>query len=137
MSDWTTMDAQPRRLAGTISAEAHIPDRPGVYALYRDGARLYVGKADRLCSRLWRNHLRKSASMTNSALRRNVAEHLGIATAADIKARRYAPSAVDAKRVSDFIAACEVAWIETATSADALALEARLKREHQPPLTKR
>jgi len=38
--------------------------------------------------------------MTGSALRRNIAEHLGISTAADIKARRYQPSPeeVDAVR---------------------------------------
>jgi hypothetical protein len=117
-----------------------IPAAPGVYALYRDGERQYVGEATRqtLRDRLWRNHRRTGTAMTNSALRRNVAElQFRIATAADIKAGRYVPSADEARLVSDWIAACEVAWIECSTGEEAHALEAELKREHRPPLTKR
>jgi len=74
--------------------------------------------------------------MTNSALRRNVAAHLGIASSADIKARRYATTADDAVRVSEWIAACELAWIECKTEFDAVLLESALKLEAKPPLTR-
>jgi hypothetical protein len=38
--------------------------------------------------------------MTNSGLRRNAVESLGIARAADIKERRYQPTARDATAIS-------------------------------------
>jgi len=82
------------------------------------------------------DHLRHGASMTNSAFRRNVAAFLGIALSADIKSRRYLPGASDAARVWDWISGCEIAWIECATELDALLLEASLKAESKPPLTK-
>jgi len=49
---------------------------------------VYVGKAKSLSSRLGKAHPGRGVSMTNSALRRNVAEHLGIAAANDIKTGR-------------------------------------------------
>jgi len=55
-----------------------IPESPGVCALYRDDSRMYVGKADCLRDRIWKNHSGRGAVMTGSAMRRNVAEHLGI-----------------------------------------------------------
>lgn len=133
--NWTQMDARPRREAASLT-QADIPSSPGVYALYRDGEAVYVGKATILRSRLWNNHLRKGVSMTNSALRRNVAEFLGLASAADIKAGRYSPTALDARRVSEWIGEAEVAWIECDSVADAVLLEGALKAERKPPLTK-
>jgi excinuclease UvrABC nuclease subunit len=109
---------------------------PGVYAFYRNGEAVYVGKASSLRARLWADHLRRGASMTNSAFRRNVAHELGIATAADIKARRYLTSTDDAARVSDWIGACEVAWIECGSEPEAVALETAMKIELKPRLTR-
>jgi hypothetical protein len=74
--------------------------------------------------------------MTNSALRRTVAQHFGIASAVDIKARRYQPTADDARRVSECIRECELAWFVCESADDAVALESALKRERKPPLTK-
>jgi hypothetical protein len=74
--------------------------------------------------------------MTNSALRRNVAQFLVIATAADIKRGRYKPTAEDARRVSDWIRDCELAWIECEDQPAANPLETALKREWKPPLTR-
>lgn len=133
---WDVMNERYRRPVSSLS-EAAIPSGPGVYALYYDGKPVYVGKAAALRSRVWRNHLRQGVSMTNSALRRNVANFLDIASAADIKARRYQPTAVDAKRVSEWIQSAELAWIECDSEADALALEAAMKAEWMPPLTVR
>ena len=129
------MDEAVRRPVASLLA-GDIPGVPGVYALYREGKPVYVGKATSLQSRLWKSHLRKGASMTNSAMRRNVAAFLGIASAADIKARRYRPTADDAARVSAWIGACELAWLECESAAAALALETALKLETKPPLTK-
>ncbi len=131
------MDKRPRHPRTSLTSESRLPADPGVYAIYRDGERLYVGKAGSLRSRLWNNHLRVGVSMTNSAFRRNVAEHLGIATAADIKARRCSPTAVDAKRIGEFVETTKFAWIVCESEADAVALETRLKAEFKPPLTKR
>jgi hypothetical protein len=93
MSDWATMNARPRALVAALT-QADIPAAPGVYAFYRDGMPLYVGKAASLRARLWTNHLRRGASMTNSAFRRNVAAEIGIASAADRPAvtRRRRPT---------------------------------------------
>ena len=48
-----------------------LPVDPGVYALYRDGDRKYVGKADSLRDRVWKNHSGRGQLMTTSAMRRN------------------------------------------------------------------
>jgi hypothetical protein len=114
-----------------------IPISPGVYALYRAGAPMYVGKAGCLRDRVWGNHSRRGTNMTNSALRRNVAQLLGIATAADIKGRRYHPTAKDTAAVRAWLDGCEIAWRECADEPAAVALETALKAEHMPPLTKR
>lgn len=129
------MDARPRRPMATL-ASADFPEPPGVYALYRDGERMYVGKADCLRQRVWKSHSGRGQSMTNSAMRRNVAEHLGIATAADIKARRHPPTVEEAQRVRDWLEGCDIAWVECETKQAAKDLETDMKREHKPPLTK-
>ncbi len=129
------MNEQPRWRVAELT-ETGISAKPGVYVLYRESAPVYVGKATVLRSRLWGNHLRRGVSMTNSALRRNVAQHLGIASAADIKGRRYLPTAGDVLRVSDWIRECDLAWMECETEPDAVRLETALKGEFKPPLTK-
>jgi excinuclease UvrABC nuclease subunit len=129
------MDRQTRHPVPRLAKE-ELPTRPGVYALYRDSARMYVGKATSLRSRVAGQHGGKGASMTNSALRRNVCQHLGVASAADIKARRYRTTLDDAKRVSDWLGDCAFAWIECETAAEALALESALRKEFKPPLNR-
>lgn len=130
------MDSQPRR--GMEDLTAHdIPRSPGIYALYRGGTRFYVGKANSLRDRVWKAHSGRGAVMTGSALRRNIAEHLGISSAADIKARRYQPTPEEVAAVRDWLDKCEIAWIECGSPAEAESLERLLKREFQPPLTKR
>lgn len=136
---WTAMNARPRIPMDELRATDLPHPDPGVYALYRDGHPVYVGLAEKqsLRGRLWGNHRGRGTSMTGSALRRNVAEHLDIATAADIKSRRYRPGTEDAARVVRWIDGCEVAWISCVTPEGARRLEADLKAEHKPPLTKR
>jgi hypothetical protein len=116
---------------------ADIPTSAGVYALYRDDEPMYVGKAGCLRDRVWGNHSRHGTGMTDSALRRNVAQRLGITAAADIKGRRYRPTAEDAAAVRAWLDGCEVAWRECAAEPAAVALETAMKVEQMPPLTKR
>jgi hypothetical protein len=133
---WARMNAQPRRgLASLLPADISV--RAGFYAIYRDEAAVYVGKAKTLRGRLSKNHLHRGLSMTNSALRRNICEHLGIASAAGIKARRYTTTSEDATRIWEWLEPCEVAWIECLTDAEASELERTMKSEWRPLLTKR
>lgn len=113
--------------------------QPGVYAFYRNGDPQYVGLAERqsLRGRIWGSHRGRGVSMTGSALRRNVAEHLGIADAGDIKKRLYKPFPAEAARVVAWIDACEIAWIACGSAQEARQLERALKFEWMPPLTKR
>lgn len=133
---WKDMDGRPRMSMASIAAE-EIPSRPGVYALYRGETRMYVGKADCLRNRIWKNHSGRGVVMTGSAMRRNIAEHLGIATAADIKTRRYQPTAEEASTARAWLDGCQIAWITCDSKAKAEKLENELKAEYRPPLTKR
>lgn len=130
------MDELQRRSVRDLRAD-DIPMSAGVYALYRDGARSYVGKAGCLRDRVWKNHSGRGAVMTSSALRRNIAQHLGIATAADIKARRYQPTPAEVVRVREWLEGCDIAWCECEDERLAVALETAIKAEYRPPLTKR
>ncbi len=136
---WSAMNARPRIPMASLRPD-HLPDdAPGVYALYRDGDPMYVGLAEKqsLRGRFWGSHRGRGVSMTGSALRRNVAERLGIASARAIKKREYRPTTEDARRVVDWIDGCEVAWIACATPKDAKDLERDMKDEAKPLLTQR
>ena len=133
---WNVLDAQPRHTARELKAGS-IPFSPGVYAWYQGDEAIYVGKANELRRRIWRDHLGRSRGMTGSAFRRNVADHLGIASASDIKAGVYKLSDEELSRVREFIEASDAAWLETPTSEEAIALETALKAEWLPPLTRR
>ena len=132
------MHQRPRKAMAALVA-ADIPDEPGVYALYRKGRPIYVGLAAKrtLRERLWGNHRGRGKSMTGSALRRNVAESLGIASSADIKARRYKPTGSDAARAVAWSDGCEVTWQACGTPEEAVGLEDDMKQEWKPLLTKR
>jgi hypothetical protein len=73
--------------------------------------------------------------MTNSALRPNVAEHLGIASANDIKTGRPV-TRPEADRVNAWLDECEASWLVADGEAVAIVLEARFKREWLQELTK-
>jgi hypothetical protein len=83
------MHARPRHAVRTLDRALIPKGRPGVYAFYRDGSAVYVGKATDLDDRVWCKHLNQKLTMGDSALRRNVAELLGIATPDEIKKRIY------------------------------------------------
>ncbi len=132
---WSEMDSAARRM-GCIMTRDVVPDEPGAYAWYRDGKRMYVGKAESLRDRVWGNHLGQSKAPTGSAFRRNVAEHLGYGTSAAIKSREVELSTSQLAELRAWIEGCEVAWLTCATKEEAIELEAKLKAEFKPPLTK-
>lgn len=135
---WAALHARPRVSIATLRRE-DVPAEFGVYALYRHSSPQYVGVAERqtLRARVWGNHLGRGTSMSGSAMRRNIAEMLGIASSAAIKNKTYITTAEDARRVRAWQDDCEIAWITCDDSAAAIALEGALKAEHLPPLTKR
>jgi hypothetical protein len=135
--DWKRVDNVPRHLFASLERTA-LPDAPGVYAFYRDGDRVYVGKATRqtVQDRVWKCHRGRGKSMGNSALRRNVAEMLGIASARAIKTGAHAISDDEVQRVNSWLDACELACVALDSAASATAVEDALKAEFMPPLTK-
>lgn len=133
---WDRIDAEPRRLA-TELAKRDLPTTAGVYAWYRGGRAVYVGKGDELQDRVWRRHMGQSRSLHTSSFRRNVAELLGFGLADDIYRKRVRLTDEQRADVRAWILTCSVAWIECPTSADARRLETNIKAEWLPPLTKR
>jgi hypothetical protein len=133
--DWALVNEAPRYRAGDLLAEG-IPAKPGVYAWYRRGRPVYVGKADVLRNRIWRNHLGQSLSVGGSAFRRNVAEYLGFASSADIKAGRVALTPDQLAAVRAWIVGCRLTWVVCSSTTAAVRTESALKAEWMPPLTK-
>src|SRR5215208_4441451 len=136
MPTWSQLDAVPRHLAQRLTKQ-DVPALPGVYAWYRDGTPIYVGKADSLVRRVWAQHLGGSKSVRSSAFRRNVAEHLGIASANAIYTGRYRLSEEELATVRAWVRGCELAWMTCDTEAAAAAAEVNLKAERLPQLTRR
>lgn len=60
---WEEMDRQPRHAADAALRIALSERRPGVYAWYRAGHAVYVGKGDDLYDRIWSRHMGQSRSM--------------------------------------------------------------------------
>lgn len=134
---WQRMHRQPRVSASTIT-RADIPTSPGVYAWFRDGEPVYVGRAKAtggLRKRLAGNHLKLGPDLSKSAFRRNVCESIGVA---DTAITRFQPLTPDqTETVNAWVRGCEIAWIECSTPDEAADLETDLKNEWKPPLTKR
>lgn len=133
------MHEQPRYAAATLRA-VDIPIQPGVYAWYRDGEALYVGRAKGrrgLRERIARNHLGTGPDLSRSSFRRDVCEYLAIAPTSVTRQRPAALSAADVAAVNLWVRQCAVAWIVCATPDDAADLEDDLKAEWMPPLSRR
>ena len=133
---WAVMNAANRYSARRLR-RAHLPIGPGVYAWYRRGRPIYVGKADSLVHRVWANHLGNSRTIGGSAFRRNVAEALGFASPADIKSKRTRLTEEQLAALRSWILGCQVAWLTTPSIAAALRAEVELMTEFMPRLTKR
>lgn len=130
--EWQDVIARPRRIAGTVQ-RADVPSKPGVYAWFRDGVCVYLGKASDLRSRL-ASHLASSLDLSRSTLRSWVAvRELGLAR----EYTRRRPTVMTDDQVAvvnEWIRTCELAWTTTATKEEAAALESRLLRAWHPPI---
>jgi hypothetical protein len=133
---WPDLDAAPRYRPCDLTRR-DIPREPGVYAWYRRGRAVYVGKADDLQERIWARHLGESRTLGTSALRRNVAESLGFGASAEIKNGRVRLTPAQLAQVRAWICGCRVTWLVLPSAADAIAAEMELKAERMPRLTKR
>lgn len=135
---WAHMDAQPGHKVASFSA-ASAPTTPGVYAFYRDGAAVYVGRAvtsSGLRGRL-RTHTASGIDLSHSSFRRNVAALLDVAPTAVTRMRPPQLTAEQVAPVNEWIAGCIVRWVEAASVEAAKQLENDMKAEWKPPLTKR
>jgi hypothetical protein len=75
--------------------------------------------------------------LSRSSFRRNVCEHLGIATTSKMTVRPTVMTAPEIEPVNRWIRGCEVAWIECLSANEAKALERALHAEYKPPLSRR
>lgn len=136
---WDRMHAQPGHRVAGFDPDV-VPAQPGVYAFYRDGEPVYVGRAiasGGLQRRLKTQHLKTGNDLSWSAFRRNVAAHLGIAPSTVTTQRPPQLSDEQVAPVNEWVGGCEVRWIACSTEAEATQLEIDLKNERKPPLTKR
>lgn len=135
---WDAMNSRPRVRASACRL-SDVPSAPGVYAWYRSGEPIYVGRAiaDGGLRKRLRRHLATVSDLSHSAFRRNVCDHLGIASTGVTRVRPplLVKDQVDA--VNAWVAECEIAWVECATRDGAAALETAMKGEWKPPLTRR
>ncbi len=134
---WARMDAASRQGTGAV-AGAEVPAEPGVFALYRNGAAVFLGRAPAdggLRERVYDRHLATGPDLTASAFRRNVATRLKVADVEEVRSRPLTKAEVS--RVNRWVAGCDVAWLTCADDDEATTLEHQLKAEFRPPLTKR
>lgn len=131
-SPWYLLDRQ-RRLPMTRDAAGFLHDGPTAYAVYKDGERRYVGFTKDLVRRVTEEHLRKSAVKT-SALRRNLAEHLGFAPADKLRKGEIELDGDQVRKVDQWLRECEIGWLECDTEGEARELAERLKAQFNPPI---
>jgi len=130
--EWNALLARPRQSAATVQRR-DLPDAPGVYAWFRDGECVYLGKASNLRSRLG-THLGTSLDLSRSTLRSWVAvRELNLTR----EYTRRRPTVMTDGQVAIFtqrVRSCDLAWMTTASSGDAASLEARLLAVWRPPI---
>lgn len=130
--EWQDIISRRRRLAGTVQ-RADVPSQPGVYAWFRGGECVYLGKASDLRSRL-ASHLASSLDLSRSTLRSWIAvRELGL-TREYTRRRPTVMTGEQVAVVNEWINTCELAWTTTGTKEEAAALESRLLRRWRPPI---
>lgn len=131
---WQQVMAAPRVRSGALRSR-DVPAAPGVYAWFRDGACIYIGKATSLRQRL-RAHRATSRDLSRSTLRASVgASVVGIPRSV----ARQRPSVMAAEQVdvvNRWLSECEVAWLSCSSADAADALERRLRIERMPLLNR-
>ena len=102
-----------------------VPACPGVLVLYCEGRVAWFGKSADLRS-TFAHLLVTQGPAALSPARRRVASRLGIGAPAEILSGRYRPTPEDQARISRWLRACTVAWVECESEAAAVMLEGRL-----------
>jgi hypothetical protein len=135
--EWAVASNIVRHAVETMD-RASIPSAPGIYIWFRSGEPVYIGEARgrRGLRQRLRAHLTTGVDLSRSTLRASVAvAELGLERA---EARRR-PSVMTTRQVevvNNWLAGCEIGWIECSTGTDAHNLEAALRSEWLPPLNR-
>ncbi|WP_374113575.1 GIY-YIG nuclease family protein [Microbacterium sp. zg.B48] len=130
--EWNVVLAQPRQPASTIQ-RGDVPDGPGVYAWFRDGDCVYLGKASNLRSRLG-THLGTSLDLSRSTVRSWVAVRELNLTREHTRRRPTVMTDEQVAIVTEWIRSCDLSWVTSASSEEAASLEAKLLAAWRPPL---
>ena len=131
---WDQVEGAPRRRAGDLQL-ADVPRDPGVYAWFRDGQCVYVGKAASLRRRL-SAHLRTSPDLSRSTLRASVAVRELNVTRATARARPPVITREQAGVINRWLGECGIAWVTCSSPQAADELERLLRRERMPVLNR-
>lgn len=130
--EWDVVLERPRRPASEVR-RADIPDRPGVYAWFRDGDCVYLGKASDLRSRL-STHLGTSLDLSRSTLRSWVAVRELDMTRERTRRRPTIMTSEQVAVVTSWIRGCDLAWVTAESKEEAAALESKLLTAWRPPI---
>lgn len=130
--EWDVVLTQPRRPASE-ARRIDIPNSPGVYAWFRDGECVYLGKAANLRSRL-STHLGESLDLSRSTLRSWVAVRELDVTREYTRRRPTVMTPGEVAIVTGWIRGCDLAWVTTDSKEDAAQLESKLLTAWRPSI---
>jgi hypothetical protein len=134
---WQRALSATRHSASSLERQS-IPASPGVYIWFQGNGPVYIGEAkgkQGLRQRLGA-HLATTVDLSRSTLRASVAvAQLGLSR----KVARQRPTVVTESQVAlvnEWLASCEIGWIECESAASAHTLESLLRAEWLPPLNR-
>jgi hypothetical protein len=110
-----------------------LPEHPGLYVWYQDGAAVFVSNTSNLRNRVYVEHVARSGQAISSALRRLAARTLGIASNADLRSRKHVLSESESHAVETWIRQGDVSWMQTDTETEAVTLASSLQGVILPP----
>lgn len=134
---WAKAHAVTRHAVSQLRSE-DIPRTPGVYIWFRDGEPVYVGEArgeKGLRGRL-AAHRASDVDLSRSTLRASVAvAELGVSRTR-ARSRPSVMTTDEVAIVNEWLARCELGWMECPSPESAHDLETALRREWLPPLNR-
>ena len=107
-----------------------LPVSPGIFLLFRETQLVHIGVSAGLPTTLAQLFATQGPASL-SPLRRSVAGYLGLASAREIAAARYRPTAADHARISEWLRRCSIVCSSCANEAEVLRLETRLRHERE------
>ncbi|GGE95191.1 hypothetical protein [Mycetocola zhadangensis] len=133
--DWARILEERPFEVGTLNI-SEVPTGPGVHIWSHDGDVVFLGEAlgkKGLRGRI-RIHLATGRDLSNSTFRTAVAARLLRMGRNEARSRPPVLSGVQFNWVNDWIASCEVRWLECSTPEEAHAMRMRLQADWLPPL---